>query len=246
MRDATIKRLVPVSSCFVGIIRWSDGRRSPVSQTVAEVSHRSLDWDTPGAHALPRRARRRASPMPISARYARASQMARACQQAAPVTAMAEPLRSASGALNWDGAPIRFHAMFAIQSARRFIAGKIVMGRAMGLLQRLATRRPLLTDSATGTWFQQRLGAEGAAGNCCDEYNVTAPDLVREMYRAKVRAGADVILTNTFNSSPLRLAEFDIPAEAADRFNAEAVHLLRQIVGEAERRSEERRVGEGG
>ena len=105
----------------------------------------------------------------------------------------------------------------------------------MELLRRLVTRRPLLTDSATGTWFQQRLGLTVAGGTCCDDYNVSAPDLVKEMYRAKIAAGADVILTNTFNSSPLRLAEFDIPADAADRFNAEGVRLLREVVGEAER-----------
>jgi 5-methyltetrahydrofolate--homocysteine methyltransferase len=105
----------------------------------------------------------------------------------------------------------------------------------MKLLERLATSRPLLTDSATGTWFQQRLGAEAAGGNCCDEYNVTAPDLVREMYRAKIQAGADVILSNTFNSSPLRLAEFDMSADAADRFNAAGVRLLREAIAEADR-----------
>ena len=77
-----------------------------------------------------------------------------------------------------------------------------------GLLARLSSRTPLLSDSATGTWFQQRLGATHVGGECCDQYNVTAPDVVRELYRAKIDAGADLVLTNTFNSTPLRLAEF--------------------------------------
>src|SRR5215469_12590665 len=95
------------------------------------------------------------------------------------------------------------------------------------LLERLASRTPLLSDSATGTWFQQRLGVNHVGGECCDQYNVTTPDVVRELYRAKIAAGADLVLTNTFNSTPLRLAEFHMESETADRFNAAGVKLLR-------------------
>jgi 5-methyltetrahydrofolate--homocysteine methyltransferase len=104
-----------------------------------------------------------------------------------------------------------------------------------GLLGRLSSRTPLLSDSATGTWFQQRLGVAHVGGECCDQYNVTAPDVVRELYRAKIDAGADVVLTNTFNSTPLRLAEFHMEPEVADRFNAAGVRLLREVVATADR-----------
>ena len=103
-----------------------------------------------------------------------------------------------------------------------------------GILAALSERVPLLTDSATGTWFQQRLGVAHVGGECCDQYNVTAPDLVRELYRAKVAAGCEVILTNTFNSTPLRLCEFGLESEA-DRFNQAGVNLLREVAGEAGR-----------
>ncbi len=105
-----------------------------------------------------------------------------------------------------------------------------------GLLERLSARTPLLTDSATGTWFQQRLGVDTVGGECCDSYNVTEPDVVRELYRAKVDAGSDLVLTNTFNSTPLRLAEFHLDGAAADRFNDAGVRLLREVIGEADRR----------
>jgi 5-methyltetrahydrofolate--homocysteine methyltransferase len=103
------------------------------------------------------------------------------------------------------------------------------------LLERLSARVPLLTDSATGTWFQQRLGVDRVGGECCDQYNVDAPDVVRELYRAKVAAGSDLILTNTFNATPLRLAEFHLPPEAADRFNEAGARLLREVAKEADR-----------
>jgi 5-methyltetrahydrofolate--homocysteine methyltransferase len=103
------------------------------------------------------------------------------------------------------------------------------------ILKRLGERRPLLSDSATGTWFQERLGVASVGGECCDQYNVTAPEVVRELYRAKIAAGAEMVLTNTFNATPLRLAEFHLEAEAADRFNEAGVRLLREAVREADR-----------
>jgi 5-methyltetrahydrofolate--homocysteine methyltransferase len=104
-----------------------------------------------------------------------------------------------------------------------------------GILQRLSSRTPLLSDSATGTWFQQRLGVDHVGGECCDQYNVTTPDVVRELYQAKIDAGADLVLTNTFNSTPLRLAEFHMERGAADSFNAAGVRLLREAVATADR-----------
>lgn len=97
-----------------------------------------------------------------------------------------------------------------------------------GILERLGTRTPLLTDSATGTWFQQRLGIDRVGGECCDQYNITMPDIVRELYRAKIQAGAELVLTNTFNSTPVRLGEFGLDAEA-EGFNDAGVRLLREV-----------------
>ena len=99
-------------------------------------------------------------------------------------------------------------------------------------LQRLARadQRPMLADSATGTWFQDNVPDE--AGTCCDGYNLSKPDEVRRMYRAKLEAGAELILTNTFNSCVLRLPEFGLDVADADRLNTEGVRLLRQAMAD--------------
>ncbi len=102
-------------------------------------------------------------------------------------------------------------------------------------LERLARagERPILADSATGTWFQDNVKDE--AGTCCDGYNLSKPDDVRRMYRAKLEAGAEMILTNTFNSCVLRLPEFGIDVADADRLNTEGVRLLRQAMADTGR-----------
>ena len=93
-----------------------------------------------------------------------------------------------------------------------------------------ADKRPILADSATGTWFQEKVKDE--AGTCCDGYNLSNPDAVRAMYRDKLEAGAELILTNTFNSCVLRLPEFGIDTADADKLNTEGVRLLRQAMAD--------------
>jgi 5-methyltetrahydrofolate--homocysteine methyltransferase len=102
-------------------------------------------------------------------------------------------------------------------------------------LERLARsdRYPMLADSATGTWFQDHVKDE--AGTCCDSYNLTKPDAVLRMYREKLEAGAELILTNTFNSGVARLPEFGIDVAQAERLNTEAVQLLRQAMADTGR-----------
>jgi 5-methyltetrahydrofolate--homocysteine methyltransferase len=102
-------------------------------------------------------------------------------------------------------------------------------------LERLARadRRPMLADSATGTWFQDHVKDE--AGTCCDGYNLMKPDEVRRMYRDKLEAGAELMLTNTFNSCVLRLPEFGLDVADADRLNSEGVRLLRQAMADTGR-----------
>jgi 5-methyltetrahydrofolate--homocysteine methyltransferase len=102
-------------------------------------------------------------------------------------------------------------------------------------LERLARadQRPILSDSATGTWFQDNVPDE--AGTCCDGYNLSKPDEVRRMYRDKIEAGAELMLTNTFNSCVLRLPEFGLDVADADRLNSEGVRLLRLAMADTGR-----------
>ena len=68
--------------------------------------------------------------------------------------------------------------------------------------------RVLVYDGATGTWLQGRdLTADdfgGPALEGCNEILVqTRPELIGEMHRDYLAAGADVIETNTFGADVL-------------------------------------------
>ncbi|NPA60321.1 MAG: methionine synthase [Epsilonproteobacteria bacterium] len=75
--------------------------------------------------------------------------------------------------------------------------------------------RPLIIDGAMGTQLQQRddkIPKEAWQGNegCNEILNVTAPDVMREIFHAYLTAGADLISTNTFGSFSWVLDEYGI------------------------------------
>jgi 5-methyltetrahydrofolate--homocysteine methyltransferase len=72
-----------------------------------------------------------------------------------------------------------------------------VMGR--DFLQALRSGRVLLMDGAMGTELQ-RAGMK--PNECYELWNVTHPGRVQAIHRAYVGAGAEVLLTNTFQANP--------------------------------------------
>jgi 5-methyltetrahydrofolate--homocysteine methyltransferase len=99
-------------------------------------------------------------------------------------------------------------------------------------LRELMAERILVLDGATGTMLQSKsLVAEdfgGAALEGCNEVLVrTRPDVVSDVHRAYLEAGADLIETNTFGGTPLVLAEYGLQHEAR-ALNRSAAELASQ------------------
>jgi S-methylmethionine-dependent homocysteine/selenocysteine methylase len=97
------------------------------------------------------------------------------------------------------------------------------------VLDRVAAGELVVIDGGTGTEIQRRGGTMHGA-TWCAEANLEHPDLVRDVHRAYVEAGADVIIANTFATSPLLFAAIgrDDEVPAIDRA---AVRLAREAVG---------------
>ena len=93
-------------------------------------------------------------------------------------------------------------------------------------------KRLLVIDGAMGTAIQNRnLGPDDFGGpeyEGCNEYlTVTRPAVIEDIHRSYLEAGADIIETNTFGSTPVVLAEYDL-AQEARRLNREAASLARR------------------
>ena len=103
-------------------------------------------------------------------------------------------------------------------------------------LKSLLQTRILVVDGAMGTEIQARgLGPDdfgGAAYEGCNEYlNITRPDVIEDIHRAYLDAGADIIETNTFGATAVVLGEYDL-AEHARRINREAAAIARRAAAD--------------
>src|SRR5437879_1720258 len=81
--------------------------------------------------------------------------------------------------------------------------------------------RVLLYDGAMGTQIQaQELGPDDFGGKsfegCNDYLSLTRPDVIEAIHAAYFDAGADVVETNSFQASRLRLEEWGIGEKTFD------------------------------
>jgi len=82
-------------------------------------------------------------------------------------------------------------------------------------------------DGAMGTM----LYARGAFLNVCyDELSLKQPDLIRDIHRAYVKAGAEILETNTFGANPRKLAQYGLSQETV-KINRAAAELAREAAG---------------
>jgi homocysteine S-methyltransferase len=86
------------------------------------------------------------------------------------------------------------------------------------------SKRVMVADGAMGTMLYSR----GVFINrCFDELNLSAADMVRQIHQEYVKAGAEILETNTFGASRPRLAAFGIAEKLRD-INHAAVRLARE------------------
>jgi methionine synthase / methylenetetrahydrofolate reductase(NADPH) len=95
--------------------------------------------------------------------------------------------------------------------------------RASQFKEQLANR-VLVADGAMGTMLYSR----GVFINkCYDELNLSAPAMVREIHEEYVKAGAEILETNTFGANRVRLAGYGF-ADRLREINRAGVRLARE------------------
>ncbi len=102
-------------------------------------------------------------------------------------------------------------------------------------LERWLRERLVILDGATGTMVQQRKLDEAAfrgerfkdwrgknLQGCLDLLNLTQPQIIEDIHRQYLEAGADIIETNTFNSQAISLADYGLESLAYELSKAGA------------------------
>jgi 5-methyltetrahydrofolate--homocysteine methyltransferase len=121
----------------------------------------------------------------------------------------------------------------------------------LALLEPLLARRILVLDGAMGTMIQgHRLGEaeyRGIGGVAGDRFadwptdlkgnndllSLTQPEIVAGIHRAYLDAGADILETNTFNSTSVSMADYGMQALAYE-LNVAGARLARAVADEVE------------
>ncbi len=110
-------------------------------------------------------------------------------------------------------------------------------------IRQLLTKRILVLDGAMGTMIQRHKleeedyrGAEFADWPCLvkgnnDLLSLTQPDIIADIHRAYLEAGADILETNTFNSTSISQADYQME-ELVYRLNFESARIAREVAEE--------------
>jgi len=91
----------------------------------------------------------------------------------------------------------------------------------------LKSRGYLLSDGAWGTELA-KLGMK--PGEVAERWNLDHPDRVEKVARAYVRAGADILLTNTFGANAFKLAKVGLSVQAAE-LSRRGVEISKRAAG---------------
>jgi 5-methyltetrahydrofolate--homocysteine methyltransferase len=95
------------------------------------------------------------------------------------------------------------------------------------LLTEIRKGKPLISDGAWGTLLQER-GLE--PGECPELWNITHRSDVFAIAKSYIDAGADIILTNSFGGSPLKLSHFGL-SDRTTELNEAAAAISREAAG---------------
>ena len=92
------------------------------------------------------------------------------------------------------------------------------------------SKRILILDGAMGTMLQRK----GLQGNS-ESFNLTSPGIIGEIHSEYIKAGADIITTNSFSANSISQSEYNLSDKAGQMAEA-AARIARKAADEAPRK----------
>ena len=95
------------------------------------------------------------------------------------------------------------------------------------IIETIKNNKILTSDGAWGTYLQER-GLK--PGECPELWNITHRDEVLSIAESYIKAGSDIILTNSFGANPTKLGHYDLK-ERIHEINETAAAISREAAG---------------
>lgn len=95
------------------------------------------------------------------------------------------------------------------------------------ILAQLSTGKVLVSDGAWGTFLIKK-GLK--TGDCPELWNITHPDDVYDIAISYINAGADIIETNSFGGTSIKLQQFNLDSKSFE-LNKSAAEISRRAAG---------------
>ncbi len=96
------------------------------------------------------------------------------------------------------------------------------------ILNRIKQGEILIADGAMGSLLMAR-AKDLIKGKCPEFINLSRTDILEEIARLYLEAGADIVQTNTFGGSPLKLSSYNLQ-DHTEVINRAAVQAVRKVV----------------
>lgn len=96
------------------------------------------------------------------------------------------------------------------------------------ILERIKKGEILIADGAMGSLLMAR-AKDLIKGKCPEVINLSRPDVLEEVASLYLEAGADIVQTNTFGGSPLKLSDYSLD-EKTEEINRAAVQAVKKVV----------------
>ncbi len=95
-------------------------------------------------------------------------------------------------------------------------------------LDRTGRGEILISDGALGTML---FDAGLVPGQCPEQVVLEKPELLQDIARRYIEAGSDIVHTDTFGATPLKLSDYALH-ERTGEINRQAVALLKEVAGD--------------